>query len=104
MLDRFGACNGAVAEFEERYPQGLDVSGLWGKRPERAKTWEGLLRDEFLRRYVGWAIAVGILPVRIVGDFTQADLRKADLRWADLRKANLTAEQREYAAGQGAIL
>jgi len=88
-LQRFEACEDAAAEFGEKFPDGLDVSRLWGDRRQRAETWRMLLDDGFLRRYIGWAIGEGLLPARIVGDFREADLRRADLSGANLRGANL---------------
>ena len=85
MLVRFGACKLQRDEFAARFPNGLDVSGLWGTAEERSTTWRILLADEFLRRNAGWAIANGLVPARIT-----ANLRGANLTGADLRGANLT--------------
>ena len=105
MLVRFGACKLQRDEFAARFPNGLDVSGLWGTAEERSTTWRILLADEFLRRNAGWAIANGLVPARITANLrganltdanlwganlTDADLRGANLTRADLRGANLT--------------
>ena len=89
MLVRFGACKLQRDEFAARFPNGLDVSGLWGTAEERSTTWRILLADEFLRRNAGWAIANGLVPARITADLTDANLTDADLWGADLRGANL---------------
>jgi len=114
VLTKFEACENGMNRFCELYPDGLDISGLWGSLEKRKETWERLLVNEFLRRQIGWAIEVGLIPVRIIGDFAGmdlteanlrganlgisnfrdvdlrgADLRGADLRWANLRKADL---------------
>ena len=113
-LEAFNPCEDAAAEFERLHPDGLDVSGLWGDKETRAEIWQRLLADEFLRRYVGWAIGVGLIPARITGKLADANLHRAnlsganlsgaDLRRADLSGANLTDGQREYAEEKGAIL
>jgi len=99
ILKHFAPRCDVVAEFTQRFPDGLDVSGLWGAVEQRDATWEHILRDEFLRKYIGWAIDVGILPARISANLRgvnlyganlrRADLRGADLRGADLHRANL---------------
>ncbi len=109
VLDRFGACSNAVREFENQYPKGLDISGLWGERGARDETWQRLLGDEFLCKQIGWAIGVGLIPARITGNLRFADLSFADLSGADLHGANLSFadlsdEQRKYAKGAGAII
>ena len=95
MLVRFGACKLQRDEFAARFPNGLDVSGLWGTAEERSTTWRILLADEFLRRNAGWAIANGLVPARITANLrganlTCANLTDANLTDANLRGANLT--------------
>ena len=90
MLVRFGACKLQRDEFAARFPNGLDVSGLWGTAEECSTTWRILLADEFLRRNAGWAIANGLVPARIRADLTGANLTDADLTGADLTDADLT--------------
>jgi len=89
VLVEFNACKPKLERFCELYPDGLDISGLWGSLEKREETWERLLANEFLRRQIGWAIEVGLIPVRIIGDFVGMDLSEADLRYVDLRCANL---------------
>ena len=89
VLKRFNACSDASEEFARRFPYGLDISRLWREESERQQCWRELLADEFLQRYVGWAILTGILPARIEADLRGADLSRADLSGADLRRANL---------------
>ena len=90
MLVRFGACKLQRDEFAARFPNGLDVSGLWGTAEERSTTWRILLADEFLRRNAGWAIANGLVPARITADLRGANLWGANLTCANLTCANLT--------------
>ena len=85
MLNSFGASCDAPKEFKKRFPDGLDIGGLWRSGEERAATWEQILSDSFLRKYISWAIDVGILPARIT-----ANLHKADLYGANLYGANLS--------------
>ena len=92
MLEVFTACEEEKLKFLELYPNGYDISGLW--TANRKQVWQDILADEFLRMYVGWGISEGILPSRIVGDFSNADLVGANLKQANLSDANL----------QGAIL
>ena len=87
-LKQFSACD--TAEFAALYPQGYNVAWLWGSPAERAAGWRALLGDPFLRRHVGWAIEVGLLPVRIVANLRGADLTDANLTAADLTRADLT--------------
>ena len=90
MLVRFGACKLQRDEFAARFPNGLDVSGLWGTAEERSTTWRILLADEFLRRNAGWAIANGLVPARITANLRGANLTDATLWGANLWGANLT--------------
>ena len=90
MLVRFGACKLQRDEFAARFPNGLDVSGLWGTAEERSTTWRILLADEFLRRNAGWAIANGLVPARITANLRGANLTGANLTGANLWGANLT--------------
>ena len=89
-LARFNACNTQKAIFAIEFPNGLDVSGLWGDSATRAVTWKQLLSIDIVKRNVGWAIARGVLPSRIVGCFRGADLSYADLRGANLSDADLS--------------
>ena len=109
MLVRFGACKLQRDEFAARFPNGLDVSGLWGTAEERSTTWRILLADEFLRRNAGWAIANGLVPARITANLrganlTDANLWGANLTRADLRGANLTRADLTRADLRGADL
>ena len=88
-LARFDACNTQKAIFAIEFPNGLDVSGLWGDSATRAVTWKQLLSIDIVKRNVGWAIAGGVLPSRIVGCFRDADLNRANLSGANLSGANL---------------
>ena len=90
MLVRFGACKMQRDKFAAWFPNGLDVSGLWGAADERSATWRTLLADEFLRRNAGWAIVRGLVPARITANLTGADLTDADLTRANLIGADLT--------------
>ena len=104
MLTLFKACPDAKQEFAERFPDGLDVGGLWLDYDARAKTWRRILSDKFLRRYVGWAIGEGLLPARIIGDFSDADLIHAVLRGAVLSDADLSRADLSGAVLSGADL
>ena len=104
MLTLFKACPDAKQEFAERFPDGLDVGGLWLDYDARAKTWRRILSDKFLRRYVGWAIGEGLLPARIIGDFSDADLIHAVLRGAVLSDADLSGADLSGAVLSGADL
>jgi len=89
VLVSYNACKPKLDRFCELYPDGLDVSSLWGTLEEQEATWKRLLSDEFLRQHIGWAMGEGLIPSRIVGDFAKMDLAGAYLRLADLRGANL---------------
>jgi len=90
MLTLFRACEDNKQEFARQFPDGLDIGGLWLDYDARARTWRRILSNEFLRRYVGWAIGEGLLPARIIGDFSGADLSGAVLSGAVLRGAVLS--------------
>ena len=89
LREHFGACDGpALTRFRREYPQGLDISPLWGTPEEADVLWHQLLSD-WRRRWVGWAIRAGVLPARIRANLHRADLANADLGGANLREANL---------------
>ena len=104
MLTLFRACEDNKQEFARQFPDGLDIGGLWLDYDARARTWRRILSNEFLRRYVGWAIGEGLLPARIIGDFSGADLRRAVLRRADLSGAVLSGADLRRADLSGAVL
>ena len=94
VLDRFKPCKDARDEFARQFPEGVDISGLWGTEEEADAVWKMLLADDFLKKYVDWGISVGLLPARIRAnlrgaDLSGADLSRADLSGADLSRANL---------------
>ena len=88
-LENFGPCSPAKDEFEKKFPKGFDIGPLWGTEEEANDKWGEILADPLLKKHVGWAIDVGILPARIRADLSEADLRWANLRWADLNRADL---------------
>ena len=90
ILDRFAPCRGARNEFAERFPDGLDISSLWGTSEQASKTWHMILSDRFLKQHVGWAISEGLLPARIRADLSGANLSGANLSGANLYGANLS--------------
>lgn len=99
MLRTFGACDGgALQRFGLEFPQGLDIAPLWGSEKEASELW-GRLLQSWLKEWVGWGIAAGILPARI-----RADLRGADLSWANLQDADLRAVDLRGANLRWAIL
>jgi len=105
VVENFDHCGRIITdEFEERFPDGLNISGLWGKEKERKVVWDMLLDDDFLVEQIGWAISVGILPARMLidgkelklgsvalcgVDISEMDLRGIDLFETNLREANL---------------
>jgi len=89
MLINFYACKNDLEYFCELYPNGLDVSGLWGTFEERKDTWKKLLSNKFLRQEIGWAIGMGLIPSKIVGDFADMNLAGANLCDANLCGSNL---------------
>ena len=97
MLILFDACKEERAIFATEFPDGLDVSGLWGDAATRAETWQQLLAFDLVKRNLGWAIKYGLLPARITGNFSDADLRYANLRYANLSDADLRYANLRYA-------
>ena len=104
MLTLFKACPDVKQEFARLFPDGLDIGGLWLDYDARARTWRRILSDEFLRRYVGWAIGEGLLPARIIGDFSDADLSGAVLSGAVLSGADLRGAVLSDAVMDGVIV
>jgi uncharacterized protein YjbI with pentapeptide repeats len=119
VLENFDACELEADEFERRFPDGVDISELWGTAEEADALWKFILADDLLKRQVGWSIDAGILPARVRADLRGADLegvnlRRADLegaylvganlRWAYLVEANLRRADLEGADLQGADL
>ena len=89
-LENFGPCSPAKDEFEKKFPKGFDIGPLWGTEEEANDKWGEILADPLLKKHVGWAIDVGILPARIRADLSEADLSEANLRWANLSEADLS--------------
>ena len=89
ILENFGACNGAKSAFAVEFPDGLDISGLWGDANQRHNTWMKIISSSVCKKNLGWAIYVGLIPARITADLAGADLTGANLAGADLTGANL---------------
>ena len=90
ILEKFGACNDDKSAFAGEFPDGLDISGLWGDADLRQNTWMTIFSSPVCRKNLGWAIYVGLIPARINADLTRANLSNADLTGADLTRADLT--------------
>jgi len=89
VLRRFGACLGAVEHFREDFPDGFDISPLWGTFEEADALWK-IIFGSWLREYVGWGIRNGILPSYIRADLSGANLFGANLFRANLSRASLS--------------
>ena len=103
IILNFRPC-GLEDRFAELYPDGIDISPLWGTDEESGACWKRLLTDDFLKTQIGWAIYKGMLPARIRADLSGADLSGADLSGADLIRANLTGANLTGANLSGANL
>jgi len=90
ILENFGACNGAKSAFAVEFPDGLDISGLWGDADLRQNTWMTLFSSPVCKKNLGWAIYVGLIPARITANLSRADLTGADLTGANLTEADLS--------------
>ena len=104
ILENFSPCSPDKEDFETRFPQGFDIGALWGTEEEANDKWGEILADPLLKKHVGWAIDVGILPARIRADLSEGDLSEADLRWAKLRWADLRGADLNRADLNGANL
>ena len=104
MLRRFNACAEQADLFEAAYPDGLDVSGLWGTSAERNATWLRLLSADVVKRNIGWAIGEGLIPARIMTDLSGANLSGTNLSGANLSGANLSGADLRGADLYGADL
>ena len=98
MLISFGACYNERNRFIQKFPNGLDVSGLWGNSSDRRKTWQEVLGFRIIRKNLSWAIHNGLIPCRIVGNFDSFDLSYSDFGNAlfdevSLVRANLFASR-----------
>jgi len=103
LRDNFGACESGAQRFENDYPDGLNISRLWGTYEEADDLWKEILGG-WLKTQVGWAIATGILPARIRANLSGADLSGADLSKADLSWVNLSGADLSGADLSGADL
>ena len=90
ILEKFGACNDDKSAFAGEFPDGLDISGLWGDADLRQNTWMTIFSSPVCKKNLGWAIYVGLIPARITANLSRANLSRADLTWADLTGANLS--------------
>ena len=104
ILENFGACNGAKSAFAVEFPDGLDISGLWGDANQRHNTWMKIISSSVCKKNLGWAIYVGLIPARITADLAGADLTGANLSRADLSRANLAGANLTWAYLAGAYL
>ena len=104
LLKRFKACQDALDQFAKKFPEGIDITALWGTAEDRNMKWREILGEPFLRRYVGWAIHAGILPARIAANLSEANLSGANLRKANLNEANLNGANLREADLSGANL
>ena len=104
ILENFGACNGAKSAFAVEFPDGLDISGLWGDANQRHNTWMKIISSSVCKKNLGWAIYVGLIPARITADLAGADLTGADLSRANLAGANLSRADLSRADLTGAYL
>lgn len=103
-----GKCSG-IEEFKEIY--GDSATLKWSREFQIE-----LLKTSKLKRYFGWAVAVGLLPIWSMrganlrgadlygADLCMADLSRADLRGADLRGADLCGADLRWADLSGADL
>jgi len=82
-LQRMRACESGVAAFREVC--GDVIEGEWTAEAQ------AFALSTPLRRYLGWAVHVGLIPLWSMNrwDLTRADLTDADLTRANLRYANL---------------
>ena len=90
ILENFGACDDAKSAFAGEFPDGLDISGLWGDADLRQNTWMTIFSSPVCKKNLGWAIYVGLIPARITANLSRADLTGADLSGAGLSGADLT--------------
>jgi len=90
ILEKFGACNDDKSAFAGEFPDGLDISGLWGDADLRQNTWMTIFSSPVCKKNLGWAIYVGLIPARITANLSRADLTGADLSRAGLSRADLT--------------
>jgi len=103
VLRNFGACDYERARFNAQYPDGFDVSGLWGTWDEAEAVWKAILATEW-KRQVGWAIWYGMLPARIRGDLSGVTLSGADLSGANLTGVTLSGVDLSWATLSGVDL
>ena len=103
-LEKFGACNDAKSAFAGEFPDGLDISGLWGDADLRQNTWMTIFSSPVCKKNLGWAIYVGLIPARITADLAGADLSRTNLARADLSRTNLAGANLSRANLAGADL
>ena len=89
-------CPAAIEEFAIEYPEGFSLDN-WTRERQIAL----LLASSFARRYFGWAVAHGVVPI---WSMDGAYLRNADLANANLYRANLAHADLAGANLRGAYL
>jgi uncharacterized protein YjbI with pentapeptide repeats len=86
-LNKLHACTEGVSNFEELFPNGIDV-------PEWTPWCQTILLGTKMRRWIGWAWRHNIIPI---WSLSYANLSYADLRNANLYNANLSYANLSYA-------
>lgn len=121
LLKEFGACSADRFEFEELYPDGIDIAPMWSESyQDRIDIWTTAIDHPFLRTVLGWAMENGIIPNSIPSfymgekDLTELDLSYAKihhpiftesiLKHSDFTHANLEVGVFDEANLEGAIL
>jgi hypothetical protein len=84
VLEIFGACEPAAKLFREEFPNGLDISDLWGEYLTRKRFWEKYIQVNPIKENLGWAIEAGIIPAVLYGNFSEMDLSDISIKNADL--------------------
>lgn len=91
-----------VQQFRKEFPAGLDITGLWGTRPEAALVWHQLMAHPLSGSQLGAWAAEGILPARIWGDFGGKHLSRINLSGMILSGASLRHAELQHAVANGA--
>jgi uncharacterized protein YjbI with pentapeptide repeats len=88
ILIDFEACDEQLEIFNFEFPDGLDISPLWNK--SRTKFIESMLASPFIRRNIGWAMLVGMVP-KIEIDVYSINLSGLDINSTYLSYCNMNS-------------
>lgn len=97
LRENFNACGFHSEMLEEKYPDGFDISGLWGTPEERSDTWMAILSDDILAEHLNWAVTNGVVPSSVhikrpIGHLNLSGVDLGDIRLVEINADGLIAK------------